>query len=216
MSIDVNIADIREGYEREGLTEQEVSRNPITQFEKWMQEAVDAGISQPNALTLATASKEGRPSARIVLLKAVSEAGFVFYTNYNGRKGRELAENPYASMVFLWPSLSRQVRIEGMVSKVDAATSDAYYHSRPRGSQLGAWASPQSEVVADRQDLEDALVQYTTQFEDQQVPRPEHWGGYCLKPDAIEFWQGRPSRLHDRLLFRREDNQPWRIERLAP
>ena len=216
MSIDVNIADIREGYEREGLTEQEVSSNPIAQFEKWMQEAVDAGISQPNALTLATASKAGRPSARIVLLKAVSEAGFVFYTNYNGRKGRELAENPYASMVFLWPSLSRQVRIEGIVSKVDAETSDAYYHSRPRGSQLGAWASPQSEIVADRQDLEDALVRYTTQFENQQVPRPEHWGGYCLKPDAIEFWQGRPSRLHDRLLFRREDNQPWRIERLAP
>ncbi len=216
MSIDVNIADIREGYEREGLTETEVSRNPIVQFEKWMQEAVDAGISQPNALTLATASKAGRPSARIVLLKAVSEAGFVFYTNYNGRKGRELAENPFAAMVFLWPSLSRQVRIEGVVTKIDTASSDAYYDSRPRGSQLGAWASPQSQVVEDRQDLEKALAQYTAQYADQQVPRPAHWGGYCLKPDAIEFWQGRPSRLHDRLLYRASQDGEWIIERLAP
>ncbi|MEM8487808.1 MAG: pyridoxamine 5'-phosphate oxidase [Bacteroidota bacterium] len=216
MSIDVNIADIREGYEREGLTVHEVDSNPIVQFEQWMQEAVDAGISQPNALTLATASKAGRPSARIVLLKAVTQTGFVFYTNYNGRKGQELAENPYAAMVFLWPSLSRQVRVEGVVTKVSDATSDAYYQSRPRGSKLGAWASPQSEVVENRKDLEEALAQYSAEYADKPVPRPAHWGGYCLQPDAIEFWQGRPSRLHDRILFRATSDGQWVIERLAP
>ena len=215
MSIDVNIADIREGYEREGLRKDDMLDNPIAQFDAWMQEAIEAQLSQPNACTLATASKDGRPSARIILLKNTIADGFVFYTNYNGRKGKELQENPFAALVFLWPSLSRQVRVSGRVSKVDAATSDAYFSSRPRGSQLGAWASPQSEVVTGREVLETSLQDYEAKFDDQDIPRPPHWGGFCLIPDSVEFWQGRPSRLHDRLRYTRKESM-WTIERLAP
>ncbi len=215
MSIDVNIADIREGYEREGLRKDEMLENPIAQFDAWMQEAIEAQLSQPNACTLATATKDGRPSARIILLKNTSADGFVFYTNYDGRKGKELQENPFAALVFLWPSLSRQVRVNGRVDKVDGATSDAYFKSRPRGSKLGAWASPQSEVVVDRDVLESSLRKYETKFSDQEIPRPPHWGGFCLIPDSVEFWQGRPSRLHDRLQYKRNESV-WTIERLAP
>lgn len=216
MSIDVNIADIRDGYEREGLTKKDMQGNPVAQFNGWMEEAVNAGLSQPNALTLATASKDGRPSARIVLLKEVSDDGFVFFTNYEGRKGEELKENPYAAMVFLWPSLSRQVRINGIVSRVDAAISDAYYATRPKGSQLGAWASPQSKVVENRQYLENALQEVERKFAEVDPPRPSHWGGYCLKPEVIEFWQGRPNRLHDRIRYSTDADGRWIIERLAP
>ena len=187
MSIDVNIADIREGYEREGLRKDDMLDNPIAQFDAWMQEAIEAQLSQPNACTLATASKDGRPSARIILLKNTIADGFVFYTNYNGRKGKELQENPFAALVFLWPSLSRQVRVNGRVSKVDATTSDAYFSSRPRGSQLSAWASPQSEVVIGREVLETSLQDYEAKFDGQDIPRPPHWGGFCLIPDSVEF-----------------------------
>ncbi len=216
MSIDVNIADIRDGYEREGLTKKDMQGDPVAQFDRWMAEAVAAGINQPNALTLATASKAGRPSARIVLLKEVSDDGFVFFTNYEGRKGQELKENPYAAMVFLWPSLSRQVRVNGIVSRVDGGVSDAYYATRPKGSQLGAWASPQSNVVENRQYLENALQEVEQKFADVDPPRPPHWGGYCLKPEVIEFWQGRPNRLHDRLRYSASADNAWVIERLAP
>lgn len=216
MSKEINIADIRDGYEREGLLEADLASDPITQFNKWMQEAVDAGFQQPNAFTLATASKQGRPSARILLLKYVTEIGFVFFTNYNGHKGRELQENPFAAMVFLWPEFSRQVRISGQVAKVDASTSDEYFAVRPRGSQLGAWASPQSEVVAGRDVLENAMQAQERVYDGIDVPRPPHWGGFCLVPDTVEFWQGRPSRLHDRLRFRRNEGESWTVERLAP
>lgn len=216
MSNNVNIADIREDYEREGLLETEVLDNPLDQFDKWLKEAIDAALWQPNALTLATATREGRPSARVVLLKEVNDEGFVFYTNYNGRKGQELRENPYAAMVFLWPEFSRQVRVNGKVSRVGDATSDAYFAMRPRGSRLGAWASPQSEVVASREVLEEAMREYAEKYPVGEVPRPPHWGGYCLVPETIEFWQGRQSRLHDRLIYRRLSDGGWKLERLAP
>lgn len=216
MSIDVNIADIRDGYEREGLTKKDMQRDPVAQFNRWMDEAVEAKLSQPNALTLATASKEGRPSARIVLLKEVTVDGFVFFTNYEGRKGQELKENPQAAMVFLWPSLSRQIRVNGIVSRVPEAVSDAYYATRPKGSQLGAWASPQSQVVENRQYLEKALQEVEQKYAEVNPPRPPHWGGYCLKPEIIEFWQGRPNRLHDRLRYSAGADETWILERLAP
>ncbi len=215
MSIDVNIADIREGYEREGLVKNEMHSNLIAQFNNWMQEAIDAQLNQPNTCTLATATREGRPSARIVLLKDAIHEGFIFYTNYEGRKGKELIENPFASMVFLWPSLSRQVRVNGTVEKVDKAISDAYFASRPEGSQLSAWASPQSQVVENRLVLEKNLAACKERFKGGEIPRPPHWGGFCLKPEKVEFWQGRPSRLHDRLRYIQQGSQ-WDIERLAP
>ncbi len=216
MSNSVNIADIREDYEREGLLESDMLQDPLMQFNQWMQGAIDAELWQPNAFTLATATKDGRPSARIVLLKEVNDEGFVFYTNYNGRKGRELAENPQAAMVFMWPDFSRQVRVNGTVKQVDAEMSDAYFAVRPKGSRLGAWASPQSQVVANRKVLEDALHTYEERYPGDDVPRPPHWGGYCLVPESIEFWQGRPSRLHDRLMYSRMADNGWKLERLAP
>lgn len=216
MSNSVNIADIREDYEREGLLEAGMLGDPLVQFNQWMQSAIDAKLWQPNACTLATATKDGRPSARIILLKEVNDRGFVFYTNYTGRKGRELAENPQAALVFMWPEFSRQVRVSGLVEQVDSATSDAYFAVRPRGSRLGAWASPQSEVVENREALENAMRSYEEKYAGDEVPRPPHWGGYCLIPDTIEFWQGRPSRLHDRLVYSRVENDNWKLERLAP
>jgi pyridoxamine 5'-phosphate oxidase len=214
----VKLAEIRQEYMRAGLAEAQADADPLRQFERWMQDAVQAGVPLPNAMTLATVTAEGAPSARIVLLKGIERGGFVFYTNYLSRKGRELARRGAACLVFLWSDLERQVRIDGSVEKVTAAESDAYYASRPAGARLSAWASQQSALVPGRAALEESLRQRKEQF-GEQPPRPPHWGGYRVVPEAIEFWQGRADRLHDRLVYRREGSgapSPWRIERLAP
>ena len=198
------------------LTKDNVDANPIRQFQKWYDEVRASGVSEQDAIsmTLATAIKNGPPSARIVLLKGVDDNGFVFYTNYQSRKGRELDENPRACLLFYWAQVWRQVRIEGSVEKVSEAESDEYFQTRPLGSKLGAWASNQSEVVASRETLEGHFAEIEKRFGDD-LPRPPHWGGYRLKPNSIEFWQGRENRLHDRLCYRLQDDG-WRIERLAP
>ncbi|MDX2231791.1 MAG: pyridoxamine 5'-phosphate oxidase [Leptolyngbyaceae cyanobacterium bins.349] len=212
---DYSIADLRLNYTQQQLLETEVHPDPIQQFQLWFEQALAADIVEPNAMTIATATKDGRPSARIVLLKGVDQQGFVFYTNYDSRKGQELLENPQASLVFWWGALERQVRIEGSVAKVPDAETVAYFQSRPVGSQLGAWASNQSQVIPNREVLEQRLEQLTQQYQDQEIPRPPHWGGFRVTPCAIEFWQGRPSRLHDRLLYRLQDGE-WAIARLSP
>lgn len=211
----ISIADLRLNYSQKQLTETEVDPNPFQQFRLWFEEAVTAQLPEPNAMTLATASKTGMPSARIVLLKGVDDRGFVFYTNFESRKGQELKENPQAVLVFLWKQLERQVRIEGPVEVVSDADADAYFHSRPLASQLGAWASEQSRVIASREVLEQRFQTLQTQYENQEIPRPPHWGGFRVLPQQIEFWQGRPSRLHDRLCYRLQQDS-WLIERLAP
>ena len=198
------------------LLESEVEDDPIVQFQHWYAAARAAPIDKPDAATLATADAQGHPAARIVLLKDVDAQGFVFYTNYQSRKGRELAQNPWAALVFFWDPLARQVRIEGQVSRVSDAESDAYFTTRPRGSQLGAWASAQSEVVAKREHLEQAMARLSAEYEGKPVPRPGHWGGYRLYPQDIEFWQGRDNRLHDRLHYHREPAGQWSRQRLAP
>jgi pyridoxamine 5'-phosphate oxidase len=198
------------------LTRDKADPNPIRQFQKWVDEVRASGVSEQDAtsMTLATATKDGRPSARIVLLKSFDDRGFVFFTNYQSQKGNELNENPRAALLFYWPGLWRQVRIEGEVEKISAAESEEYFQSRPLGSRLGAWASNQSEVVENRETLEARFAELQQRF-GEDVPRPEHWGGYRVKPNSIEFWQGRDNRLHDRLRYRREEDA-WVIERLAP
>ena len=199
------------------LTKHSIDANPIRQFQKWYDEVRANGVSEQDAtsMTLATATRDGRPSARIVLLKSFDDRGFVFYTNYQSRKGKELSENPRACLLFYWPQLWRQVRIEGEVEKIPATESEAYFQSRPLGSKLGAWASNQSEVVDRRETLEARFAELQKRF-GEDVPRPEHWGGYRLKPNSIEFWQGRDNRLHDRLWYRLEEDGSWLIERLGP
>ena len=209
----MNIANLREEYRRASLDETAVTHDPFEQFTRWFDEAVKSEHPALNAMTLATVSAEGRPSARIVLLKGVDHGGFVFYTNYKSRKGRELTANPAASLVMFWHQLEREVRVDGRVKKITAAESDAYFSSRPLGSRHAAIASPQSEVVPDRAMLEARFAEASLTGE--QPVRPAHWGGYVLVPDAIEFWQGRPNRLHDRVLYSRKA-RTWKIERLAP
>jgi len=211
-----SIADIRKNYSQKTLLEKDVDADPIVQFSKWWNEAVVSEIEEVNAMTLATASADGMPSARIVLLKGVDKDGFTFFTNYNSFKGQQLAENPKACLVFFWKELERQVRVTGLIEKSSAVASDNYFHSRPAGSQLGAIASPQSQVIENREWLDDHYHQLEDQIKGQPLQRPAHWGGYVVKPVIVEFWQGRPSRLHDRLQYTLEDNGVWTIERLAP
>jgi pyridoxamine 5'-phosphate oxidase len=210
-----DIADLRREYARETLDEASVARDALLQFSRWFQEALNSGFTEPTAMALATADAGGRPSVRIVQLKGFDERGFTFYTNYDSRKGRELAENPRAALLFHWVELERQVRIEGRVEKASADESDAYYASRPLGSRLGAWASAQSRVLAHREELEAKLAELERQY-GESPPRPPHWGGYRLVPDELEFWQGRPSRLHDRVRYTRAGIGLWRIDRLSP
>jgi pyridoxamine 5'-phosphate oxidase len=210
-----SLAELRKNYSLGSLDEADIDRDPIRQFEKWFAQAVDARLPEPNAMTLATVDARGYPAARIVLIKGVDERGFVFFTNYESRKGEELAVNPRASLLFHWVELERQVRIEGRIDKTDAAESDAYYASRPLASRIGAWASAQSQVIESRAVLEAREAEIRAQY-GEHPPRPPFWGGYRLQPDAIEFWQGRPSRLHDRLRFVRGTDDAWRIERLSP
>ncbi|MEK1904426.1 MAG: pyridoxamine 5'-phosphate oxidase [Pseudomonas sp.] len=211
------IADMRRDYTREGLSEAQAPAEPFALFQRWFDEAVltEQLPVEPNAMTLATVDDSGRPHCRVLLLKGLDERGFTFFSNYDSAKGQQLLGNPFAAMTFFWPTLERQVRIEGRVERVSADESDAYFQVRPLGSRIGAWASPQSQVIADRAELEGLLAETERRFLEQAPHCPPHWGGYRLLPERIEFWQGRPSRLHDRLNYRQVDGS-WQFERLAP
>jgi pyridoxamine 5'-phosphate oxidase len=211
----MSIADLRRDYRARALSEADAAADPLVFFRQWFDEAVRADLHDANAMTLATAAADGTPDGRIVLLKDVGPDGFTFFTNYDSAKGQELAENPRATLVFFWAALERQVRVSGTVTRVDASASDTYFLSRPRESQVGAWASPQSQVIADRATLETRMADATARFTAEPMTRPPHWGGYLVTPAWIEFWQGRPNRLHDRLRYHRAGNS-WTIARLAP
>lgn len=210
----MSVANIRQNYEKGELVESSAKASPFEQFDLWLKQAIELPVAEPTAMTLATVGDQGRPSARIVLLKGVEPEGFVFYTNYESRKGQELAHQPWASLLFFWQPLERQVRIEGQIEKVSPENSDAYYASRPIGSRIGAWASNQSQSVKLEQ-LKERVSQIEAKYGDN-PPRPPHWGGYILKPSYFEFWQGRPSRLHDRLVYRPAEDGLWTMDRLAP
>lgn len=211
----MSIADLRRDFRARALSESDVHADPIVQFRQWLDEAIRVELLDATAMTLATASPDGAPAARIVLLKEVDATGFVFFTNYDSAKGAELEANPRACLVFFWAALERQVRVTGTVARIDGTRSDAYFASRPLDSQVGAWASPQSRVISGRALLERAMAQATVRFAGSAVPRPAHWGGYAVRPDTIEFWQGRANRLHDRLRYHRS-GAAWTVDRLAP
>lgn len=211
------IAQLRKDYALGELEIKDVLADPVQQFEKWIKEAINAEILEPNAMILSTVDEKQQPSARVVLLKGLRTNGFIFYTNYESDKARQMEVNPKAALTFNWLELQRQVRIEGMIEKLDEDTSTEYFQSRPRGSQIGAWASPQSRVISDRRVLEDAIQQLEEEYKGfEKLPKPSHWGGYILTPSKIEFWQGRSSRLHDRILFNKVGDNDWTVERLAP
>jgi pyridoxamine 5'-phosphate oxidase len=212
----ITIADIRREYKLESLSETDVYANAIEQFGRWWEEALKSKIDEVNAMTLATASRDGLPSARIVLLKGYDETGFVFYTNYNSFKGQQLAENPRGCLVFFWKELERQVRITGLIGKTTPAESDDYFNTRPEGSRLGAIVSPQSQIIPDRESLQLKVDELRNKISSDVIKRPENWGGYRLMPAIIEFWQGRPNRLHDRIQYTLQDDGSWKIDRLAP
>ena len=212
----MSIADIRKEYKKAFLSEKDVHPSPIAQFDQWWNEAVTAEIEEINAMTLASVAPDGSPSARIVLLKGFDDKGFVFFTNYDSRKGNELNSHPQVSLLFFWKELERQVRIEGKAVKVSSHESDEYFLSRPLDSQIGAWASPQSQVIASRDVLEENMQKMREYFEQTAMKRPPHWGGYCVIPEKIEFWQGRPGRLHDRIQYSHDKEGNWQLVRLAP
>jgi len=212
----MSLADLRRDYSLSGLSEKDLARDPFRQFEQWFQEAEAAKLPEPNAMICSLANRSGEPSSRTVLLKGLDGRGFVFYSNYESRKGRELAENPRASLLFPWIAQERQVIVEGRVARLSREESDAYFHSRPHASQLAAWASPQSSVIVGRNVLEEAFKTLEKKYAGQEIPMPPYWGGYRVKPDSVEFWQGRHGRLHDRLRYRREQNGDWAVDRLAP
>ncbi len=215
MKNNLTIADIRKDYKLESLLEKDVKSNPFQQFSIWWEEAMKSEIDEVNSMTLATVGSSGKPSARIVLLKGYTSEGFVFFTNYLSRKGKEMDENPHVALVFFWKELERQIRVEGTVEKICEEDSDTYFNSRPEESKIGAWASPQSTPIADRYIIEDNVQKYTEKFSTEKISRPPHWGGYIVRPIKIEFWQGRSSRLHDRIQYTLLGNE-WNIERLAP
>ena len=210
------IASIRKVYKLQSLLEKDVDANPVHQFEIWWQQAIESNIDEVNALTLSTCSTAGSPSSRIVLLKGIHEDGFVFFTNYDSHKGKEIEQNPHVSLLFFWKEMERQVRIEGIATKISEEESDVYFNSRPRESRIGAWSSPQSRTIQDREVLQDNVLRYEKEFENIEVPRPVNWGGYIVHPRLMEFWQGRPGRLHDRLRYFQNQQNNWQIERLAP
>lgn len=209
------INKLRSDYAQMELNEKDISTNPFVQFEKWMNEALKAEVAEPHAMMLATVDSQGKPSARIVLLRGFSADGFIFYTNYTSKKGKDINHNPHAAITFFWPQLERQIRIEGTLQKVDEKTSEDYFASRPRESKIGAWVSEQSQKINSREELENRFIELSAKYPTEAIPRPSYWGGYQLKPTLLEFWQGRPSRLHDRIQFQLI-NHNWQIQRIAP